>query len=240
MIHEAWFRFKGIDSRQMGVIVTAMPETVRAERRVQSITIAGRNGTLHMDEGVYESYDRIMECALKKRANLDAVAAWLVGSGDMIFSTEPDKVYKVTISNKISISSMMRMFQKFQVIMDTQPFKYSVNPDNDLIEITNLKSVSWKSRPIHNKGTVESEPIITVYANSSVLMQLNGNKILLEDIDGHITIDSEMMEVYKDGENANSKFSSSDGFPKFRVGENVFRIAGTLEKIVIEPKWRWL
>ena len=54
MIHEAWFRFKGIDSRQMGVIVTAMPETVRAERRVQSITIAGRNGTLHMDEGVYK------------------------------------------------------------------------------------------------------------------------------------------------------------------------------------------
>ena len=103
MIHEAWFTFKGVDSREMGVIVTAMPETVRAERRVESITVAGRNGSLHTDEGVYESYDRTMECALIKRAKLDEVTAWLVGSGEMTFSTEPDKVYRVTIANKISI-----------------------------------------------------------------------------------------------------------------------------------------
>ena len=31
MIHEAWFVFKGIDSRKMGVYVTRMPETVRPE-----------------------------------------------------------------------------------------------------------------------------------------------------------------------------------------------------------------
>lgn len=236
MIYEAWFRFKGIDSRQMGVIVTAMPETVRAERRVQSITIAGRNGTLHMDEGVYESYDRTMECALKKRANLDAVAAWLVGSGDMIFSTEPDKVYKVTISNKISISSMMRMFQKFQVIMDTQPFKYSVNAFNDIIEIP----AGVPKTVIHNKGTVYSEPIITVYAKGSCMLSLNGTMMALKDIGGHITIDSEMMEVYQDGENANSKFTTTGDFPIFEVGENRLTIMGTIEKIVIEPKWRWL
>ncbi|MEI3506550.1 MAG: hypothetical protein V8Q32_03495 [Anaerotignum faecicola] len=113
MIHEAWFTFKGIDSREMGVIVTAMPETVRAERRIESITVAGRNGSLHTDEGVYESYDRTMECALIKRAKLDEVAAWLVGSGEMTFSTEPDKVYRVMIANKISIAQMMRVFQKF-------------------------------------------------------------------------------------------------------------------------------
>ena len=104
MIHEAWFTFKGIDSREMGVIVTAMPETVRAERRIESITVAGRNGSLHTDEGVYESYDRTMECALIKRAKLDEVTAWLVGSGGMTFSTEPDKVYRVTIANKITAS----------------------------------------------------------------------------------------------------------------------------------------
>lgn len=116
MIHEAWFTFNGVDSREMGVIVTAMPETVRAERRIESITVAGRNGSLHTDEGVYESYDRTMECALIKRARLDEITAWLVGSGEMTFSTEPDKVYRVTIANKISIAQMMRVFQKFQLI----------------------------------------------------------------------------------------------------------------------------
>ena len=39
----------------------------RLEKRIESIKIAGRNGSLHLDEGVYDSYDRTMECALKKR-----------------------------------------------------------------------------------------------------------------------------------------------------------------------------
>ena len=30
MIHEAWFTFKGVDSREMGVIVTAMKRCVRS------------------------------------------------------------------------------------------------------------------------------------------------------------------------------------------------------------------
>lgn len=236
MIHEAWFRFKGIDSRKMGVIVTAMPETVRAERRMQSVIIAGRNGTLHTDEGVYESYDRPMKCAMKKRARLDEVAAWLVGSGDMVFSTEPDKVYKVTISNKISIAQMMRTFQKFQVMMDTQPFKYSVKAFNDTLELEG----SITETIIHNKGTVYSDPTITVYGSGTVQLAINDAEMLLKNIDGHITIDSEMMEVYKNGENANSKFETTKDFPRFEIGKNRISWTGDVEKIVIEPKWRWL
>lgn len=167
MIHEAWFTFKGVDSREMGVIVTAMPETVRAERRIESITVAGRNGSLHTDEGVYESYDRTMECALIKRAKLDEITAWLVGSGEMTFSTEPDKVYRVTIANKISIAQMMRVFQKFQVVMDTQPFKYSVNAAGDALELT-------APTTIRNSGTVYSEPLITVYGSGDITLTING------------------------------------------------------------------
>lgn len=232
MIHEAWFKFKGIDSRQMGVIVTAMPETVRPERRVESITIAGRHGSLHTDEGVYESYDRTMECAIKKRAKLDEIAAWLVGSGEMIFSTEPDKVYKVMIANKISIAQMMRTFQKFMVTMDTQPFKYSVNAYGDTLElITQTK--------IKGSGTVYSEPIITVYGSGDITLKINDVDYPLYDVEESITIDSEMMEVFKGDANQNSKYGG-EAFPRLEVGENEISWTGSVEKVVIEPKWRWL
>lgn len=194
MIHEAWFTFKGVDSREMGVIVTAMPETVRAERRVESITVAGRNGSLHTDEGVYESYDRTMECALIKRARLDEITAWLVGSGEMTFSTEPDKVYRVTIANKISIAQMMRVFQKFQVILDTQPFKYSVNAAGDALELT-------APTTIRNSGTVYSEPLITVYGSGDITLNINGADFPLYGVQESITIDSEMMEAFKGSTN---------------------------------------
>lgn len=232
MIHEAWFKFKGIDSRQMGVIVTAMPETVRPERRVESITIAGRHGSLHTDEGVYESYDRTMECAIKKRAKLDEIAAWLVGSGEMIFSTEPDKVYKVMIANKISIAQMMRTFQKFMVTMDTQPFKYSVNAYGDTLELTTQTKIK-------GSGTVYSEPIITVYGSGDITLKINDVDYPLCDVEESITIDSEMMEVFKGDANQNSKYGG-EAFPRLEVGENEISWTGSVEKVVIEPKWRWL
>ena len=232
MIHEAWFTFKGVDSREMGVIVTAMPETVRAERRVESITVAGRNGSLHTDEGVYESYDRTMECALIKRAKLDEVTAWLVGSGEMTFSTEPDKVYRVTIANKISIAQMMRVFQKFQVILDTQPFKYSVNAAGDALELT-------APTTIRNSGTVYSEPLITVFGSGDITLTINGADFPLYGVKESITIDSEMMEVFKGNTNQNDKYGGAE-FPRFEVGKNEIRWTGNVSKIKIQPRWRWL
>ena len=232
MIHEAWFTFKGIDSREMGVIVTAMPETVRAERRIESITVAGRNGSLHKDEGVYESYDRTMECALIKRARLDEITAWLVGSGEMTFSTEPDKVYRVTIANKISITQMMRVFQKFQIILDTQPFKYSVNAAGDALELT-------APTTIRNSGTVYSEPLITVYGSGDITLNINGEDFPLYGVQESITIDSEMMEVFKGDTNQNGKYGGAE-FPRFEVGKNEIRWTGNVSKIKIQPRWRWL
>lgn len=232
MIHEAWFTFKGVDSREMGVIVTAMPETVRAERRVESITVAGRNGSLHTDEGVYESYDRTMECALIKRAKLDEITAWLVGSAEMTFSTEPDKVYRVTIANKISIAQMMRVFQKFQVILDTQPFKYSVNAAGDVLELT-------APTTIRNSGTVYSEPLITVYGSGDITLNINEADFPLYGVEESITIDSEMMEVFKGNANQNGKYGGAE-FPRFEVGQNEIRWTGNVSKIKIQPRWRWL
>ena len=191
-----------------------------------------RNGSLHTDEGVYESYDRTMECALIKRAKLDEVTAWLVGSGGMTFSTEPDKVYRVTIANKISIAQMMRVFQKFQVVMDTQPFKYSVNAAGDALELT-------APTTIRNSGTVYSEPLITIYGNGDITLNINGADFPLYGVQESITIDSEMMEVFKGNTNQNGKYGGAE-FPRFEVGKNEISWTGNVSKIKIQPRWRWL
>ena len=232
MIFEAWFKFNGIDSRSLGIIVTKMPETIRPERRMESITIPGRNGSLHTDESVYESYDRTMECAIKKRANLDEIAAWFVGSGKMTFSTEPDKVYYVTISNKISIAQMMRTFQRFMVTMDTQPFKYNVNARDDTRVLT-APSI------LVNGGSVYAQPIITVYGNGDITLTINGVDFPLYGVEESITIDSERMEVFKGNVSQNSKYGGMT-FPRLEVEENTISWTGDVTEVEIVPCWRWL
>lgn len=236
MIHDAWFTFNGVDSRSMGIIVTKMPETVRAERRVERLEIPGRNGSLHIDEGTYASYDRSMECAVIERRNIDKIAAWLVGAGEMVFSTEPDKLYRVYISNKINIAQMMRVFQKFVVTMDTQPFKYSANAENDVVDM--LDEDMPRIISINNPGTVYSEPIITLYG-AVFAFYLNGKLIFnTRNIDGYITVDSGAAEVYNADGNQNARFYGE--FPRFPVGENQIRIRGFIDRVIIDPRWRWL
>ena len=54
-----------------------------------------------------------------------------------------------------------------------------------------------------------------------------------------VLIYTEMMEVYKDDENKNNSFTADD-FPVFEVGENTISWTGNVERIEIQPNWRWL
>lgn len=230
-LHTPYFIYNGIDSRMMDIIVTAMPPTIRAAQRVESVTVPGRDGSLHETDGSYDNYTKTMECAIKNREKLDDIAAWLTGSGEIIFSSEPDKVYRVTISNTISIAQMMRTFQKFQVSFDTYPFKYSVNRFDEALELE-------KPAVILGKGTVYSQPVITVYGSGTVTLTINGADYPLSNVDGYVTINSEIEECYKGNLNRNNIFSA-DEFPRLDPGDNSISWTGNVEKIEIQPNWRW-
>ena len=108
-----WFHFKGKDSRDFGILISAAPEKVRAERRVEQVTIPGRSGELTVDEGTYAPYVISVECGTRGSENLDEILAWLDGAGELILCTEPDKVFRASIYNKISVSDMIYCITAF-------------------------------------------------------------------------------------------------------------------------------
>lgn len=244
-IYDEWFIFNGINSRSMGVWVTAMPPTVRAEKRVDTIEVDGRSGALHITDGTYANYTRTMECAIRDRRRIDEVCAWLQGGGEAIFSSEPDKVYRIYIANQIPIESMMRTFQHFQVTMDTYPFKYNVNALDDELDVTTAIN-------IYNMGTIYSEPVITVTPTGSAepmpmalddgyfSITINGKIYQLQNLTEPVVIDSELSEVYTlDGQNANNLYLS-DEFPRLETGVNSVSFNNLIAKLHIKPNWRWL
>ena len=60
----AYFIYNGKDSRDMGVILESLPPITRPKRRMETLTIPGRNGTLCIDEGTYESNPISLKCTL--------------------------------------------------------------------------------------------------------------------------------------------------------------------------------
>lgn len=232
---DSYFIFKGINSRDMDIIVTKMPSIVKPKRRTNEIEVPGRNGVLHEDLGSFENYTLSIECAMKNRTrkhSFEEVCAWLSGYGELILSVNADKIYRVFINNQIPISGVIRSFSKFLVQFDTYPLKYSVNKADEELELTT-------GATIYNRGTYFSEPIITVYGSGNINLAINGITYGLQAVNGYITINSEMQEVYKDGINCNSQFIAED-FPIFQCGDNSISWTGNVTKIKIEPNWRWL
>ena len=173
-----------------------------------------------------------VECSTRGSENLDEILAWLNGAGDLILCTEPDKVLRASIYNKISVADMIYLYNSFLLQFRVQPFKYSVNAAGDALELT-------APTTIRNSGTVYSEPLITVYGSGDITLSINGNSYPLRNVQESITIDSEMMEVFKGNANQNGKYGGVE-FPRFEVGKNEIRWTGNVSKIKVQPRWRWL
>ena len=227
-----YFIWNGIKSTDMGVIMLKAPSISIPQRRVNEIKVSGRNGTLHEDEQTFGNYTKEAECHVMDRSQIDEVCKWLTGFGEVIFSSEPDKVYRAYIKNQISFGSILKNINDFLIQFDVQPFKYRANPLRDDLELT-------APTIIRNSGTVYSEPIITVYGSGDITLSINDVDYPLYGVSEYITIDSEMMEVFKENMNQNSKYGG-ETFPRFEVGENTISWTGNVTKVEIQPKWRWL
>lgn len=227
-----YFIWNGIKSTDMGVIMLKAPSISIPQRKVNEIKVSGRNGTLHEDEQTFGNYTKEAECHVMDRSQIDEVCKWLTGFGEVIFSSEPDKVYRAYIKNQISFGSILKNINDFLIQFDVQPFKYRANPLRDDLELT-------APTIIRNSGTVYSEPIITVYGSGDITLTINGVDFPLYGVSEYITIDSEMMEVFKGNMNQNSKYGG-ETFPRFEVGENSISWTGNVSRVEIHPKWRWL
>lgn len=228
------FNFRGLNSYDdFGVVITKKPFIPMPERRVTYEDIPGRNGSLTVDDGTYMDITITVDCGFasnefKEKAN--EIKAWLMGPPDkLIFSDEDDKYYEAQVVNKFDITQSINIIGEFPVVFNCKPFKYSVM--SDIITITEPDT-------IYNIGTIESEPIITIYGSGDVSITVNGNTFFINGLNEYVTVDSPIKNCYKNTELWNNKMQGE--FPVLSVGDNQISWAGNIEKIEIIPNWRWI
>ena len=109
-------------------MVSEYPVISRPKERVSQITIPGRSGVLMLPESdlpVYEPVLRTAQCWIRPDADIDAICAWLQGSGSVVFGNEPNRSYDARIINQIDFSKILRGrgFRSFAVPFQCQPYK---------------------------------------------------------------------------------------------------------------------
>ena len=122
-----YFIFNGKDSRDFEIQLSEYPPIVSPVERIETITVPGRSGTLHMreGEGVYDSYTKNFEIVALNPERIPEIKKWLRGRGELIVGNELDYIYDGYINAETEFTRFFRGWRKATIPIEVQPFKFS-------------------------------------------------------------------------------------------------------------------
>ena len=231
-----YFIFQGVDSRTKGVHLISYPPIIRPARRVKYVSIPGRAGDVALEEGdhVYDAYDRTMEISNVKGASLAAVQKWLTGHGTMIVSNEPTRAYTVDLAARWQADKIIRGVWGGVLTMHTQPLKQSVPAESDI-------TVTSSGATVTNPGDVPSAPLIQIVGSGTISLTLGGKTLALTGVESGWKIDCETGWVLSAaGAALYGVCTGEPGKVRLPVGASSVLFTGSVTKLIITPRWRYL
>lgn len=215
-----------------GLIIQELPPITKPQIRTNITEIDGRDGDIVEYLG-YSAYDKIISIGLSKNYDINQVIKYFSNKGTIVFSNEPDKLYYFEIVEKIDYERLVK-FRTANVRLHIQPYKYLLNET-----IVDVNITSQTQLVVNNQGLEKSKPIIKLYGTGIIALSINGVEVFETNIsDSYITIDSFEEEAYKDGVLKNRDMTGQ--FPTLEVGNNTITWVGSLTRIIVDPKSRWL
>lgn len=232
-----YFIFNNKKNTDLGIQVVKRPNIPIPERNIELKSLKGKDGSLTRD---YKTYNDIKISVslnfisgendfINKGAE---IADWIYNINDnkLIFSDNDKFYYKVKKIECKDIERSLKIIGKFIVIFVCDPYKYYI--DNNEIEITNSTEI------VSPMLVVDSEPIISISGSGNINLIINDKRIVLENVEENLIINSSILECYKEKENLNYKMSGE--FPILKRGENIINVEGSIKSIEIKPNWRCL
>lgn len=223
----------GIDSETItGLLIQQLPPIIKPAMRTEVEEIDGRDGDIVTPLG-YSAYDRDLLIGLRRNFDLDEIIAYFNGSGEAVFSNEPDKIYRYRIIEQIDYEALGRLKQA-TVVFHCQPFKLSASE-------TGISFTS--SETIVNSGNVYSRPTITVTGQGTVEIYMDGVQMLELDMGGSETtfvIDLEEMNAYEGTNLVNRSVTGDYSQMIFPVGSTTVSVSGTVSDVTITNYSRWI
>ena len=194
-----YLTYDGVDSRDFGVFISGEGAFDAPARRGEMISIPGRNGSLFMDEGVFENitveYPAFIGTGYEAifRTKLGDLRSALTSRGNykrLADTYHPDEFRLGVYREGLEVDPQhITRAGGFTMKFDCKPQRFLFSGETPEIFTTN--------GTILNPTLFESSPIIKVTGDGTVAIGENGKyRFIVSNNPGTITIDSEIMEAY--------------------------------------------
>lgn len=229
----SYMTFDGVNCGTYDMYVTDAGIDEMPERDVSEYEIAGKDGTLIIDNGRYKNVPiRYPAVVLDNfRNNYDAYKEVLAKRSSNYFELHdgftPNRyrmarfmyVTKLKHTNDASKAT-------FDIVFDCKPQRYLVS-GKSTITLT-------ASGSINNPTGFPSKPLLRIYGTGS--LEIGGTVITISTADGYTDIDCENMQIYKGLTSKSEYVTLSNEYPILPSGtSNV--IFGAVTKVEIIPRW---
>lgn len=225
--------FNGVTSSSLGIIVDDYYTKGIPQRRVKSLTIPGKNGTVFEDEGVFDNCTQDYTLYWLPEHTKDSdVLDWLKQDGYYKWkhSSIPEHFQLARAIPSSTLINHRDCYHELKVTFSCKPEMYFISGDFIITASSTIQ--------LQNPSLQTAKPKLTVYGNtdSPQAITVNNKVFTLNNIDEYTVLDSELQEAYKGSINKNNTVSGE--FPVF-VGGVISEISFSsgITKLEIQPRW---
>ena len=221
------------NTKTLGFALVGRPSIASAEKKYETTEVEGRDGSLTRFLGYEDlkfslNFNILFQSDIKQK--LREIKGVLAQAGTLSFDDSPNFYYKIKQAQISETESVIKASGVFNVDFVAEPYEYQ-----------KTSSTAYTTKPISltNQTTTTALPLIKVTGTGTVVLNVNGVGVTLTGLTSSITLDSELQEAYT-GLTTNMNSSMNGNFPVLKTGSNSITWTGTVTKVEIDPKWRWL
>lgn len=172
----SYFKFNGIDSRNLGLIITETPFRPSWAESVDEITIPGRAEVIKNPNGTYDNQPLTISVVISDKSKINQIYSTLTGEGKLILSTNLNEYMNVRVEPLVPKGVALDMAE-LSITFDCYPFAYAVTPS--------VVSIGTTYTQVENNSSIYSAPIIAIKTTKTSSSILKGDV----NFDGKITAD---------------------------------------------------
>ena len=233
-----FFVFDGKSSLDFGLYVEHYPIQYGAKRKIEEISIPGRNGSLHFDEGAFEDCTQIYECAFvdpdATAYTAHAVREWLYAPEKrkrLEDSYDPEHFRLARFLGPLDVENKLGRIGKCKVKFQCDPRHFLKNVDSP---------IGFSGSGTIRNHWFDAAPLILVSGTGPGAVTIGETTLELLEIGGTLPIKCETLDEYREmggvRENANASIRA-EKFPILKNGDTPISFSGGVTKIEIIPRW---
>lgn len=201
-------------------------------RRIETIQIPGRNGTVGISDGTFDNvaitYEMYLKSEIKPNiTGLRGALGSVSGYARLEDSFDPDIFMKARYTEPFTVKLSDRKNAALDITFDCDPRRFLKSGE---------KTKIWTSGgQLKNPTMYTALPLIRAYGTGT--LTISGISVTVNTASEYTDIDSEIEEAYKGSTSCNMNIILSNGeFPKLQPGINTISFTG-FSRLEITPRW---